>query len=183
MMTLATPKVSLPKRVWTRVKQNAKRAFSPLKLATGAGILAVDQTSKLIACKLSPESIRINPGTAFGIDTQVPYANQYFACLTTGLLPIYTALYIASQNRPLLRTGFGLLIAGSASNLIDRLHAGGIIDFIPLSLGKTTLFFNLADGVNDLGLFMIGLGLLKLGWDGLRWIKNRFFPGGVKNVI
>lgn len=177
MMTLATPKVTIPRRIGRCIKRNAKKAFTPLKLAVGAGIIAVDQASKFIVSKLSPESIHINPGTGFGTDANVPYANQFFMCETMVMLPIFTTAYIASQNRPLLRTGFGLLIAGNVSNLIDRFHAGGGIDFI--NLGITDYIYNIADATNKVALGFLIVGLGKLG---IKWIKNRYFSGGIKNV-
>lgn len=82
---------------------------------------------------------------------------------TTGLVLLAAVLI---PDSPLYGLAFGMLLAGSAGNLIDRLRYGEVIDFITVHLLRLPSF-NLADGwiVGGIGL----VGLLTI----LEWLQER----------
>ena len=93
--------------------------------------------------------IMINRGISWGLFNN--YGNFAFYSITFMIICIilslilYTKQRLSQANRAPI---FGeiLVIAGSVSNLIDRLYIHGVIDFIALSYGKFTFpVFNIAD--------------------------------------
>lgn len=91
-----------------------------------------------------------NSGIAFGL----------FASATAGVI-VLTAIAVASMlvyfarygaRHPVIPAAFGLLIGGSASNLVDRVRLGHVTDFIDFGWWPA---FNLADS-----FIVIGVGIL-----------------------
>lgn len=66
------------------------------------------------------------------------------------LLLVWFEKNLLSQNQLSLT----LLIAGSVSNLIDRLYWGGVIDFVSLKIANFDLLFNLADIFISTGIIL-----------------------------
>ncbi|NLS45545.1 MAG: signal peptidase II [Firmicutes bacterium] len=117
-------------------------------------IIIFDQVTKILVEKAIPIGISVpiikgliqisriyNPGSALGI-------------LTTAKIPIITSVIILiawlilirkrayERLDKSLRLGVGLIIGGTAGNLIDRIRLGFVIDFIDLHIWP---IFNLAD--------------------------------------
>ena len=134
-----------------------------LPLAVG-GVLLVDQVSKyLVRANLDlyeswPRDglLRlthgINTGTAFGL-----FPNQTVVLIVISFFAIGFLFYFyRSQALPsrLMRLAIGLQLGGAFGNLVDRLRAGAVVDFIDVGWWPV---FNLADSS-----IVIGIGLLLL---------------------
>jgi signal peptidase II len=146
----------------------AARAHQWLGLSTIAlAALAGDQLTKhIVSSRLSldgevdvvgPLSIHHvqNSGIAFGL----------FASATP-IVTILTALAVcwmlfffarSGARHPILPVALGLLIGGSASNLIDRIRLGHVTDFLDFSYWPA---FNLADSFIVLGVLILLAALL-----------------------
>ena len=87
-----------------------------------------------------------NTGGAFGI-----FANQAFLITIIAIAGIVTILiYVrySPLNRMPVRIALGLLMGGTAGNLIDRISFGRVVDFIDIGFGQYRWpTFNVADSV------------------------------------
>lgn len=82
-----------------------------------------------------------NDGIAFSL----PLSNSIALILSTFLvvlLLVYGNTFYQGTWSKLFNMSLGLVIGGALSNIIDRIHAPGVIDFIKLPYWPT---FNLAD--------------------------------------
>jgi len=119
-------------------------------------VFALDQITKyLVHLRLTPnQSFWLftyvqNRGAAFGLFQGMQF---YFAI--AGILVIALILYFHSKLRSgdMLQLPLGLMLGGSAGNLIDRLTRHYVVDFIDFRFWPV---FNIADtGLN------VGVGLL-----------------------
>jgi len=77
--------------------------------------------------------------------------------VATGLVLLLTAgMSLARHRSPLERAGLGLLWAGGASNLIDRLAHDRVVDFLNVGLGPLrTGIFNVADMAVTAGVLLV----------------------------
>lgn len=108
-----------------------------------------------------------NTGAAYGFLNGVdfPFKTALLACVATAAL-IGLAVYAASLDRTqrLTRAGLTLVIGGAAGNLIDRLSAGYVLDFVDLYRGDWHFWaFNVADSAITIGVVLMILELLGLG--------------------
>jgi signal peptidase II len=156
----------------------APRRFA-LELALIAGIVALDQATKLLVRLEIPlhESVTVipgllnlvhvrNTGAAFGFLNAVdfPYKPAVVALIAAAAL-MGIALYAArmSSHERLARLGLALILGGAVGNLIDRLALGSVVDFVDVVLGGWHFWaFNVADSAITLGVVamladMIGL--------------------------
>ena len=90
-----------------------------------------------------------NTGTAFGFmnATDFPFKTVVLALVAIGAL---TALAMYAASLPLdqwiARTGLALILGGAAGNLIDRVTAGYVVDFVDLYWSGWHFWaFNVAD--------------------------------------
>lgn len=136
-------------------------------------VIALDQISKfLVRTNMTlgqsiPEEgfFRItyatNTGGAFGI-----FANQAFLITIIAIAGIITILiYVrySPLNRMPFRIALGLLLGGTAGNLIDRLSIGWVVDFIDIGAWPV---FNLADSVIVVSMIiLVYFFLFKFGRD------------------
>lgn len=109
-------------------------------------VLALDQLSKLLICKLSSShypsltwlSCHLNTQAAFSL----PLPNLMVAI---GSLFVLGALFLIFSTRSLQHNisavPLALLASGGSANIIDRLFRGGVIDIFQWGSGT----FNLAD--------------------------------------
>ena len=106
-----------------------------------------------------------NTGGAFGI-----FANQAFLITLIAIAGIVTIL-IYVRYSPLnimpVRIALGLLLGGTAGNLIDRLSVGQVVDFIDIGFGQYRWpTFNLADSVIVVSIIiLVYFFLFKFGRD------------------
>ncbi len=105
-----------------------------------------------------------NEGMAFGLLNTADF--EYKWLVTTGLAA--TALvgitYYARHLRPderAARAGLSLILGGALGNLIDRLHAGYVVDFVDVYVGTWHFWaFNVADAAINVGAALVFLDLL-----------------------
>lgn len=95
---------------------------------------------------------RKNYGAAFSL-----FEGDRLFLIIASIVVIGFIIYYYRRYK-ILQTGFDLILAGSISNLIDRVFRGYVVDFINIGLWPV---FNLADVYNVLGVLMIILVLKK----------------------
>lgn len=134
---------------------------------TIAGVFALDQaTKRLVSSSLSlgeswPSDgfIRItygtNSGTAFGL-----FPNMTTLLIVVSIVAIGFLLYFYRAHATpslVLRLGIGLQLGGAFGNLIDRIRAGTVIDFV--DVGPWPIF-NVADSAIVGGILILVVTLL-----------------------
>ena len=108
-----------------------------------------------------------NTGAAYGFLNGVdfPFKTALLACVATAAL-VGLTLYAVKLERSqvLTRAGLTLVIGGAVGNLIDRLTAGYVLDFVDLYRGDWHFWaFNVADSAISIGVALMILELLGLG--------------------
>jgi signal peptidase II len=108
-----------------------------------------------------------NSGTAFGLlqGLNFPFKTALIAMVAATAM-ISVGIYAASLARHQLiaRIGLALIIGGAAGNLIDRVVAGSVVDFVDV-YWRTYHFwvFNVADSAISVGVTVMILDMLGLG--------------------
>jgi signal peptidase II len=141
------------------------RQWAGLLAVVAAALIGDQATKHLVRSALQPgESTHVlgplwihrvqNSGIAFG-----------FFSSATGLVTLVTAIALgwmlvffarSGARHPVLPAALGLLIGGSASNLVDRIRLGHVTDFLDLGWWPA---FNLADSFIVIGVAIL-LGAL-----------------------
>ena len=140
-------------------------------------IVAVDQLTKAIVRATLPlhSSITLlpglvdfthvrNTGAAFGIlnGADFPFKTAVIAFVATAAL-IGVGMYAASlaHHQLVARIGLALIIGGAAGNLLDRVIAGSVVDFVDV-YWRTYHFwaFNVADSAITVGVGIMILDML-----------------------
>ena len=108
-----------------------------------------------------------NTGAAYGFMNAVdfPFKAGFFALIAIAAL---TALVFYARSlepgQQLTRLGLSLVIGGAAGNLIDRITAGYVLDFVDVYRGNWHFWaFNVADAAISVGVAFMILDLLGLG--------------------
>ncbi|MFB3924279.1 MAG: signal peptidase II [Terriglobia bacterium] len=135
-------------------------------------ILAVDQTSKAIVARLISEHAVVpvipglfnlthtkNPGIAFSLfaDSPAPWKTALLVAISAALLAAVVWLVMKSGPlRWISAVGLALIVGGAASNLLDRVRAGSVVDFVDVYF-RTYHWpaFNVADSA-----IVVGAGFL-----------------------
>ena len=108
-----------------------------------------------------------NTGAAFGFLNPVdfPYKSVVLALVAVAALvglAWYSATLDASQR--LTRVGLAFVLGGAAGNLIDRVTAGYVLDFVDIYRGDWHFWaFNVADAAINVGVALMILDLLGVG--------------------
>jgi signal peptidase II len=106
-----------------------------------------------------------NTGVAFGLFAAHGDAAQTAILSGVGLLALGVVLlyfWRTPREEVLLLTSLALVLGGAVGNLVDRLAAGGVTDFIDFYIGAWHWHtFNVADSA-------ITIGLVLMAWDALR---------------
>jgi signal peptidase II len=98
-----------------------------------------------------------NSGIAFGI---FPGKLAVVSVLTAAAVVWMLVHFARSGSRHVLfPVALGLLVGGSVSNLVDRVHEGHVTDFIHITHWPT---FNLADSFIVIGVALLALGLIRV---------------------
>ena len=95
-----------------------------------------------------------NTGIAFGLFSDSTSVVIALTAVAIGALLVFFAR--SGARHPLLPVAVGLVLGGSASNLVDRLRLGYVTDFLDLDYWPA---FNLADT-----FIVVGVGLLFLSF-------------------
>lgn len=126
-------------------------------------IVIVDQLTKQLVASMMDQGQSVtlirnflyityvrNPGAAFGM---FPYQTALFITITlvVAVLILYYYRYL-SEDHKWMRLGLSLQLGGALGNLIDRVTAAYVIDFINFSIWPPV--FNLADAA-----IVIGIGI------------------------
>lgn len=146
--------------------QAPPRGLKPwlLAAAVAMGVVAVDQIAKhAVEGSIVPgEEHRFLPGiqlvntrnhgVAFGF---LPGSHVGVTILIGLALLILLVYFARHASRHLIWLPTGMLMGGALGNIIDRLRAGSVTDFIKLPLGWPP--FNLADASITLGILTLFL--------------------------
>jgi signal peptidase II len=108
-----------------------------------------------------------NTGAAFGFLDVVdfPFKTVVLAVIATvALIGVGVYALSLSHHQLLARVGLALIIGGAAGNLIDRLVAGSVVDFVDV-YWRTWHFwaFNVADSAITIGVALMILDMLRVG--------------------
>ena len=117
-------------------------------VAAAALSLAIDVASKQLVMGAAAEGrvhVVINTRPALS----VPH--------TAALLAVIVGVALTAAPDGLIAVGLGLAIGGAAGNLVDRMHRGGVVDFI--AAGPWPVF-NLADAAMAAGIFLAAVSVL-----------------------
>jgi signal peptidase II len=105
-----------------------------------------------------------NAGVAFGMLAGVGGAYQGALTLTLAMAALLGIAYYARQLRHeerLARLGLSLILGGAIGNLIDRVHAGHVLDFIDVYWRDWHFWaFNVADASITIGAILVFADLL-----------------------
>ena len=100
-----------------------------------------------------------NPGAFLGMGSQLPDWERYLllTVFSSGVLGLLFAFVCVRKDlKPLEISGYALILAGGFSNMIDRVFAGVVIDFLNMGIGSLrTGIFNVADMAIMAGLFIV----------------------------
>jgi signal peptidase II len=144
-------------------------------------VLLLDQATKALIRRTLPEHTSIsiipgfldlthvrNTGAAFGILnlTDFPFKAVIIPLIASAAL-VAVGLYSASlaHHQRIARIGLALIIGGAAGNLIDRIIAGSVVDFVDV-YWRTYHFwaFNVADSAITVGVTMMILDMIGASW-------------------
>jgi signal peptidase II len=118
-----------------------------------AGHLSLD-AERHVAGPLSIHHVQ-NSGIAFGLFASATPIVTALTAIAVGWMLLFFAR--SGARHPILPVALGLLIGGSASNLVDRIRLGHVTDFIDLRFWPA---FNLADSFIVLGVLVLLAALL-----------------------
>ncbi|HXD53319.1 MAG TPA: signal peptidase II [Solirubrobacteraceae bacterium] len=133
-------------------------------VAVAAAVIAADQLAKAaVRSSITPGEERRflpgielvntrNHGVAFGLNV----GGAAGVTVLIGLALVILLAYFARHLRePLIWLPTGMLIGGAVGNVLDRLRAGSVTDFVKLPLGWPP--FNLADAAITFGILALYL--------------------------
>ena len=142
-------------------------------------IVTIDQATKAMVRASVPlhESVTVipgfmdithvlNSGAAFGIlsGNDFPFKTVAIAAIAMAAL-VGVGMYAASisHHQVIARVGLALILGGAAGNLIDRVLAGSVVDFVDV-YWQTHHFwaFNVADSAISVGVAIMILDMLGL---------------------
>lgn len=122
----------------------------------GVVLFVACRTITALIVRLAPEMVVVNSGVAFSIPIPTAVSLTVSAILVLGLI-VGTYWALTTRNR-YYAWSFVVLGVGAASNNIDRIRFGGVVDYIELPLLST---INLADILITIGVSMLALTLLR----------------------
>jgi signal peptidase II len=172
-MAAAPPAPSVP------LPAPARRRSRP-ELWLALGLIAADQASKAAIRASIPlyDSVEVipgllnlthvlNTGAAFGFLDRFDFAYKAIVVtmLATGALGaiVFYAMTLGSETR-LSRLALTLVVAGAVGNLIDRVAAGAVVDFVDVYWGNWHFWaFNVADSCISVGAVLLIFDMLRTG--------------------
>lgn len=103
-----------------------------------------------------------NPGAAFGMNVG-PASRVVFTVLTLLALVALGAMYRATPAEQRLEiVALALITGGAVGNLVDRIRAGSVVDFIDVGVGGMRFWtFNIADAGITIGAVLLALSFLR----------------------
>jgi signal peptidase II len=157
----------------------ARRRLGP-ELWLALALIVVDQLTKAAIRATIPlyDSVEIvpgfmnlthvlNTGAAFGFLDRLEFA--YKAVVVTVLATaalgaiVFYAMTLGSATR-LSRLALTLVVAGAVGNLVDRVIAGAVVDFVDVYWGAWHFWaFNVADSCISIGAVLLILDMFRTG--------------------
>ena len=125
-------------------------------------VVAVDQLSKsAVRSSIVPGETRSvlpglqlvntrNQGVAFGF---LPGRHLVVSLLVGAALLVLLLYFARHLEKPFIWLPTGMLLGGAFGNILDRLRAGSVTDFVKFPLGWTP--FNLADASITIGVLLL----------------------------
>lgn len=103
-----------------------------------------------------------NTGVAFGMLARDGGAPWLAALVLIALAAVGAYFVLAPRDQRLLLTSLGLILGGALGNLVDRVNAGAVTDFIDVYVGSYHwYFFNVADAAISIGIAMMAFESLR----------------------
>jgi signal peptidase II len=152
----------------------------PLQIWITALVVILDQATKMMvraeldlydSITVIPGLVSLtrvhNTGAAFGLLNAMEFPGKtlvltLIAVSALAALAMYASILGPEQR--LSRLGLAFIIGGAAGNLIDRIAAGYVLDFVDVySNGWHFWAFNVADAAITVGVTLMILDLLGLG--------------------
>ncbi|MDD2703381.1 MAG: signal peptidase II [Candidatus Omnitrophica bacterium] len=100
-----------------------------------------------------------NRGAAFGIlKNQVPLFIAASVCAVVMIVYHLKKDAVRSRKPSLYTFSLGLILAGAAGNLVDRVFLGYVVDFLDFRVWPV---FNVADSAITAGAVLLGVAMLK----------------------
>ncbi len=97
-----------------------------------------------------------NSGVAFGLGAGIPF--PYFVFSLAAIAAILYLLIRRPEHGLARSIALALILGGALGNLIDRLRAGEVVDFIDVGVGRWRWpVFNVADSAVTIGVVMFAL--------------------------
>lgn len=151
-----------------------KRSLLPVVLFAALATIGCDRVTKHVAASALPgapgrsllgDTVRLqyaeNTGGFLGLGAEWPRAARtvFFTIGNGALLGGLAIVALRFRWRGAALIGVTLFVAGGASNLLDRIAYGRVIDFLNVGLGPLrTGIFNVADVAILLGAILVALG-------------------------
>lgn len=147
-------------------------------------LVLADQVTKAIAYAIPWMGVQIipgflqldylpslNTGAAWGALNDWDFAQPFLIIVTcVALIVMLVVLVKLQKSKRLLRASLAIIMAGAVGNLVDRIVAGGVRDFIDISVGNIGFLnfnCNVADVAVTVGAVMLVLALLFFDKDSL----------------
>ncbi len=144
-------------------------------LSLGAVILVADWiTKRMVAASIEPHGVvRIvgdwvrltfiqTPGAAFGL-----FPGSRPVLVTVSVVAVIIVVTVAWRRSTRLHTilPLGLILGGAIGNLVDRVLAGQVVDFIQIGIPPDLYWpvFNVADSAVTVGVLWLAAGLVFWG--------------------
>ncbi len=152
-------------------------AVGTLIVPVATVILLVDQVAKLLVDRLVPLHASVpliagvlnlthvrNTGAAFGLlnAAQFPFKPAVMTLVAAAALAAISFYALRTPARSwAARVGFALILGGACGNLLDRIRAGYVVDFIDLYWRHYHFWaFNVADAAITVGAVLLVLDML-----------------------
>ena len=111
-------------------------------------LILIDQFSKLLVLKYFSQFATINPSGGFSI----AFKGVNFALITILALIVFVMVLSFLDKKALKTSAFYLVLAGTFSNLLDRIMHPGVVDFINFKIWPS---FNFADICITIGVALL----------------------------
>lgn len=134
-----------------------------LTKALVAATLAPGETRHIVPGFFTLTHVR-NRGAAFGLfaDFTSPLATPLLVAFSVAALGVVLVLLWRHPTERASGYGLALVFGGALGNLVDRLHGGGVVDFLDFHLaGHHWPAFNLADSAIVIGAACVIVHVLR----------------------
>jgi signal peptidase II len=152
----------------------------PIEIATIAGIIVLDQVTKLAVRSTIPLYAKRsiipnlldfthvqNTGAAFGVLNAAEFPFKSFVMIVVAALALIAISLYARQlghEERLSRYGLAFILGGAFGNLIDRAIYSHVVDFVDVYWGSAHFWaFNVADAAITIGAILVLLEMIGIG--------------------